>query len=114
MSDLVSERSLAQRLVIRPGNRVAPINAPTGYREALGCARRARLAAPSGRDSVAPADLRSRGRRGCGGVAYAPHFLPNDHHAVVSRLKLCQMRLLAIVWQEIDAWMAHESVALGQ
>ncbi|TMC64651.1 MAG: hypothetical protein E6J17_03345 [Chloroflexi bacterium] len=24
------------------------------------------------------------------------------------------MRLLAIVWQEIDAWMAHESVALGQ
>ena len=36
MSDLVSERSLAQRLVIRHGNRVAPINAPTGYRKALG------------------------------------------------------------------------------
>jgi len=36
MSDLVSERSLAQRLVIRPGNRVAAINAPVGYRKALG------------------------------------------------------------------------------
>jgi hypothetical protein len=36
MSDLVSERSLAQRLVIRPGNRVAAINAPSGYRKTLG------------------------------------------------------------------------------
>jgi hypothetical protein len=36
MSDLVSERSLAQRLVIRPGNRVAAVNAPPGYRKVLG------------------------------------------------------------------------------
>jgi hypothetical protein len=36
MSGRMSERSLAQRLVIRPGNRVAAINAPTGYRKALG------------------------------------------------------------------------------
>ena len=36
MSHLVSERSLAQRLVIRPGNRVAAINAPPGYRKTLG------------------------------------------------------------------------------
>jgi hypothetical protein len=36
MSLLVSERSLAQRLVIRPGNRVAAINAPPGYAKALG------------------------------------------------------------------------------
>jgi hypothetical protein len=36
MLGLVSERSLAQRLVIRPGNRVAAVNAPAGYRKALG------------------------------------------------------------------------------
>jgi hypothetical protein len=36
MSLLVSDRSLAQRLVIRPGNRVAAINAPPEYRRALG------------------------------------------------------------------------------
>ena len=32
----MSERSLAQRLVIRPGHRVAVINAPPHYRKALG------------------------------------------------------------------------------
>jgi hypothetical protein len=36
MSHLVSERSLAQRLVIRPGNRVAAINPPPHYRRTLG------------------------------------------------------------------------------
>jgi hypothetical protein len=36
MALLVSERSLAQRLVIRPGNRVAAINAPPDYRKTLG------------------------------------------------------------------------------